>query len=266
MIVAGDNSKEAYGSVDEATPVRKPLMVLASLPRKLSPGEKVTLPVTVFAMEPKVKQANISLKLSKGIKIVGQQTQSVSFAKPDEKMVYFELDVSEAQGIGKIQAGPKGLKPKRATVGKTSIEDVMLALGKKKGNKGAGKKILSKLACIACHNVKPSDPIKGPDFHKMGSRLNKDQIAEAILKPAATISDSWVTVTMKDGTAHQGTLVSKGALKVVINNIAGIGTTVKASDVKSIAKQTSTLMAPGLANELSIKQFVDLIEYLYFLK
>ena len=108
MIVAGDNSKEAYGSVDEATPVRKPLMVLASLPRKLSPGEKVTLPVTVFAMEPKVKQANISLKLSKGIKIVGQQTQSVSFAKPDEKMVYFELDVSEAQGIGKIQVLASG--------------------------------------------------------------------------------------------------------------------------------------------------------------
>lgn len=170
------------------------------------------------------------------------------------------------KGIGKIQAGPKGLKPKRATVGKTSIEDVMLALGKTKGNKRAGKKVLSKLACIACHNVKPGDPIKGPDFNKMGSRLSKDQIAEAILKPAATISDSWVTVTMKDGTAHQGTLVSKDAIKVVINNIAGIGTTVKATDVKSIAKQASTLMTPGLANELSIKQFVDLIEYLHSLK
>ena len=31
-------------------------MVLATLPRKLSPGEKVTLPVTVFAMEPKDKK------------------------------------------------------------------------------------------------------------------------------------------------------------------------------------------------------------------
>ncbi|RPD96493.1 hypothetical protein EGM88_08990 [Aureibaculum marinum] len=108
MVIAGDNSKEAYGSTSETTPVRKPLMVLSSLPRKLSPGEKVTLPVTVFAMENKVKRANISLKLSKGISIVGDKTQSVSFAKPDEKMVYFELDVSKAQGIGTIEVLASG--------------------------------------------------------------------------------------------------------------------------------------------------------------
>ncbi len=108
MVIAGDNTKAAYGSMDETTPVRKPLMVLSSLPRKLSPGEKVTLPVTVFAMEPKIKTANISLKLSKGIRIVGQKTQSISFAKPDEKMVYFELDVSKAQGIGTIEVLASG--------------------------------------------------------------------------------------------------------------------------------------------------------------
>ena len=108
MVIAGDNSQAAYGNVQETTPVRKPLMVLSSLPRKLSPGEKVTLPVTVFAMEKKIKNANISLKLSKGITVVGQKTQSVSFAKPDEKMVYFELDVSKAQGIGTIEVLASG--------------------------------------------------------------------------------------------------------------------------------------------------------------
>ncbi|MEE9349656.1 MAG: hypothetical protein V3U80_06380, partial [Flavobacteriaceae bacterium] len=85
------------------TPVKKPLMVLASLPRKLSPGEKVSLPVTVFAMEDHIKNATISLKLSKGIKIIGKKTHHVKFAKPDEKMVNFELDVSQAKGIGKIE-------------------------------------------------------------------------------------------------------------------------------------------------------------------
>ena len=108
MVIAGDNSKEAYGSASETTPVRKPLMVLSSLPRKLSPGEKVTLPVTVFAMENKIKNVEISLKLSKGISIVGQQSQSISFAKPDEKMVYFELDVSKAQGINSIEVLASG--------------------------------------------------------------------------------------------------------------------------------------------------------------
>ncbi|WP_203257486.1 Ig-like domain-containing alpha-2-macroglobulin family protein [Hyunsoonleella ulvae] len=103
MVVAGNNSNEAYGSVDKTVPVKKPLMVLATLPRKLSPGEKVTLPVTVFAMEPKVKNVNISLKLSDGISVVGNAKKTLSFAKPDEQMAYFKLDVSKAKGINTVE-------------------------------------------------------------------------------------------------------------------------------------------------------------------
>ena len=93
-----------------------------------------------------------------------------------------------------------------------------------------------------------------------------DQEVEAILKPDATIADSWVTVTMNDGTPHMGTLISKDDTAVVVNNIAGIGTTLNAADVKSIEKQTSTLMGPGLANDLSLQQFVDMVSYLHSLK
>ena len=103
MVIAGDNSIGAYGKVDVATPVRKPLMVLATLPRKLSPGEKVTLPVTVFAMEKKVKNVEVLLKLSNGIKVVGLNSQKLTFANPDEKMAYFQLDVSDVKGIAKVE-------------------------------------------------------------------------------------------------------------------------------------------------------------------
>ena len=108
MVIAADNKKGAYGKAEMATPVRKPLMVLASLPRKLSPGEKVTLPVTVFAMENKVKNVEVKLNLSKGIKVVGANSQKLSFSNPDEKMAYFELDVSEAKGIGRIEVIASG--------------------------------------------------------------------------------------------------------------------------------------------------------------
>ncbi|MEO1033342.1 MAG: MG2 domain-containing protein [Bacteroidota bacterium] len=103
MVVAGNNAKEAYGSTEKSVQVKKPLMILATLPRKLSPGEKVTLPVTVFAMENKVKNVNLALKLSDGITVKGNKTQSLQFSKPDEKMVYFELDVTKAKGINTIE-------------------------------------------------------------------------------------------------------------------------------------------------------------------
>ncbi|WP_034042588.1 alpha-2-macroglobulin family protein [Wocania ichthyoenteri] len=108
MVIAGDNKNEAYGSTDKSVEVKKPLMVLATLPRKLSPGEKVTLPVTVFAMEPKVKNVNISLKLSDGISVVGAKTKALSFVKPDEQMTYFELDVSKAKGINTVEVIASG--------------------------------------------------------------------------------------------------------------------------------------------------------------
>ena len=108
MVVAGNVNNQAYGSTEKSVQVKKPLMVLASLPRKLSPGEKVTLPVTVFAMESKVKQVNISLKLSNGISVVGESSKSLSFANPDEKMVYFELDVSKAKGINSVEVVATG--------------------------------------------------------------------------------------------------------------------------------------------------------------
>lgn len=108
MLVAGNNLTGAYGSVDKTTPVRKPLMVLASLPRKLSPGEKVTMPISVFAMENKVKNVSVNLKLSKGIKVVGNDSQNLTFSKPDEKMIYFDLDVSQAKGINTIEVIANG--------------------------------------------------------------------------------------------------------------------------------------------------------------
>jgi len=108
MVIAADNKKEAYGQVEKTTPVRKPLMILASLPRKITPGEKVTLPVTVFAMEKKVKNVTLKIKKDKAFTVEGGQTQKLSFAQPDEKMAYFQLNVSDFSGIGKVVVEASG--------------------------------------------------------------------------------------------------------------------------------------------------------------
>ena len=103
MIVAGDAATSAYGSVEKATPVKSPLMVLASLPRKISPSEKVTIPVTIFATERNIKNVSIHIKTSNGLKVMGSAVQKLSFAQPDEKMAYFNLVVGSATGIAKVQ-------------------------------------------------------------------------------------------------------------------------------------------------------------------
>ena len=48
MVVAAKEG--AYGHAEKATAVRRPLMVLGTLPRVIGPGEKVKLPVNVSVM------------------------------------------------------------------------------------------------------------------------------------------------------------------------------------------------------------------------
>jgi uncharacterized protein YfaS (alpha-2-macroglobulin family) len=101
MVVAANADESAYGSVEKATPVRSPLMVLASVPRKVSPSERITIPVTVFAMENQIKNVSVHISAT-GMKIVGPAVQNLSFSSPDEKLAYFNLEVGALTGIGKI--------------------------------------------------------------------------------------------------------------------------------------------------------------------
>ncbi|PSG90523.1 alpha-2-macroglobulin family protein [Aurantibacter aestuarii] len=96
MVVASDVENEAYGHAEQTAAVKKPLMVLASVPRKLSPREQVIVPVTVFAMENSIKNVNLSIKTSEGVKVNGSKSSNLTFTSPDEKMAYFTLDVSKA--------------------------------------------------------------------------------------------------------------------------------------------------------------------------
>ncbi len=102
MVVAAQAETSAYGMAEKATPVKSPLMVLASLPRKISPSENVTIPVTVFATENHVKNVTIQIKPNNSVRVIGSLTQKLTFTTPDEKMAYFNLQVGSATGIGKI--------------------------------------------------------------------------------------------------------------------------------------------------------------------
>ena len=108
MVVAGDYTKSAYGSAEKVTPVRKPLMVLGSLPRKLSPGEHVILPVTVFAMEPKIKQAKITIKASEAFKPSNGNVKTINFTKVGEQIIPFEFDMQGATGVQTLQIIAQG--------------------------------------------------------------------------------------------------------------------------------------------------------------
>ena len=111
MVVAAN--ERAYGAAEKNTPVRQPLMLLATLPRVLGPGETVRLPVTVFAMDAKVRNVKVSLKENNDMAgILAQTTQSVSFDRPGEKVIYFDVLLPEKTGAAQfvVEASGNGEK------------------------------------------------------------------------------------------------------------------------------------------------------------
>lgn len=107
MVVASDNG--AYGSTEKTTPVRKPLMVLATLPRVLGPGESLKMPVNVFAMEDKVKRVNVKVEESTGrVNFVNGKTQQLTFEKIGDQMAEFDIEIPKVIGIAKFKVTVSG--------------------------------------------------------------------------------------------------------------------------------------------------------------
>lgn len=100
MVVAGYDG--AYGNAEKETPVRQSLMVLGTLPRVLSPGEKLQLPVNVFAYDDAIKSVTVKVKASGPVKML-ESTKTITFSKKGDKMAYFDLEVAKAIGASKIE-------------------------------------------------------------------------------------------------------------------------------------------------------------------
>ncbi len=101
MVVAGENG--AYGFTEKSLAVKKPLMVLATLPRVLGPGENVKLPVTVFATEKNIKDVRVQIQANNLLQINGNNSKSIRFSKTGEEMVDFDLKTLSALGIAKVK-------------------------------------------------------------------------------------------------------------------------------------------------------------------
>lgn len=95
MVVAARNG--AYGNAEKTVPVKAPLMVLPTLPRTIGTGEKVTLPVNVFALEQGVRKAEVSVKTEGPLRIEGASKATVDFPEIGNKLARFSL---EATGTG----------------------------------------------------------------------------------------------------------------------------------------------------------------------
>jgi len=100
MVVAGKDG--AFGAAEKSAFVRRPLMLLATLPRVLGPEESVALPVSVFALEPKVKDVALSVALSGPLEVVAESKKTLTFEAVGDEVVDFRLRTKPGLGVATV--------------------------------------------------------------------------------------------------------------------------------------------------------------------
>ncbi len=101
MVIAGNNG--AYGKAQEISQVSKPLMITAALPRILTPGDMVKIPVTVFTNNDKIRDVKLYIDTHDNIINVGNLSKTIYFNKAGEQIVEFTVMLPKKTGKAKIK-------------------------------------------------------------------------------------------------------------------------------------------------------------------
>ncbi len=98
MVVASQDG--AFGNAERSVFVKKPLMVLATLPRVLGPDEEVSVPVSVFALEPSITKVSLSATVEGPLTLTGAGEQTLTFSGVGDQTATFAVKVKPRLGVG----------------------------------------------------------------------------------------------------------------------------------------------------------------------
>ena len=101
MVVAENGG--AFGKAEKTVSVRKPLMILGTLPRVLGPEEEVSLPVSVFALEKGIKNVSVEVKPNEYFSVLDEAQKTISITQTGEYDLSFHLKVKGEEGIGRVK-------------------------------------------------------------------------------------------------------------------------------------------------------------------
>lgn len=117
--------------------------------------------------------------------------------------------------------------------------------------------------CISCHRHGEVGAEIGPDLTTIHQKFDKNSLIDAIINPSASLVfgfEGW-TITTKKGESYFGFLVGDGKT-VVLKDLTGKQTTLKAEEIKSRQKMPNSLMPDPISMGLKEQDLADLIGYL----
>ncbi len=103
---------KSFGSAEKTMRVADPIVISSALPRFMSPGDEVLMPVTLTNTTNKPAQATAQVESKGLVGVVGSATQSVTIAPNSEAQVLFTLAAARSVGQAEVNVSVSGLGEK----------------------------------------------------------------------------------------------------------------------------------------------------------
>jgi putative heme-binding domain-containing protein len=118
--------------------------------------------------------------------------------------------------------------------------------------------------CASCHKIGNSGKEIGPELTKIGAKLEKKGLYEALVYPSASLVFGYETysVETKNGNNYFGFLIAENEKLLTIKDLSGKISTIQQKEVKSKAKQKKSVMPTAYSLAINQTELTDLIEYL----
>ena len=97
-----------FGATDNTMTVADPIVISTALPRFLSPGDTVNVPVTLSNTTDKTTNVTASISTDGSVKVVGGNSQTVSLNAKSEGRAAFSVVANTTIGIGNVKISVNG--------------------------------------------------------------------------------------------------------------------------------------------------------------
>lgn len=106
MVIAGDG--KAYGNAEKSAFVRKPVMILGTLPRVIGVFEEMDVPAAVFATKEGVGNVQVTIQTTDNMEVIGERQKTLNFSRIEDQMATFRVRVKGNPGAAKVTLTASG--------------------------------------------------------------------------------------------------------------------------------------------------------------
>ena len=166
-----------------------------------------------------------------------------------------------------VRAKGEQLLPRPKSKDGTALPPIS-ELVEKKGDARAGAAVFRNNSggpnCIGCHQIGDEGRQVGPPLTTIGNKLSKEQFYESILTPSAAILMSfelWIVRT-KDGDIKTGIKAEDTDDHITLKDNNGEYLDIPVEKIAEKKQSTLSMMPEDITKTMSVKDLVDVVEYL----